>query len=63
MDTTSIAAMDAVEIKLTVRPDQELLAERAMGVSEDNADNPLIYFYDTTARICQSLRATHREHP
>jgi hypothetical protein len=48
MDTIAMAAMDAVEIKLTIRPDQELLAERAMGVSEDTADNRLVYFYDTT---------------
>jgi hypothetical protein len=47
MNTTEIAAMDAVEIKLTIRPDQELLAERAMKVSEDAADVRRIYFYDT----------------
>jgi hypothetical protein len=28
-----MVAMDAVEIKLTIRPDQELLAQRAMGVA------------------------------
>ncbi len=37
--------MDAVEIKVTVRPDQELRAERAMQVNEDTADIRLIYFY------------------
>jgi hypothetical protein len=47
MNTPEIAAMDAVEIKLTIRPDQELLAERAMQVNEDNAEVRLIYFYDT----------------
>ena len=47
MNTTNIAAMDAVEIKITIRPDQELLVERAMEVSEDTADVRLIYFYDT----------------
>src|SRR4051794_5694636 len=46
MDT---AAMDAVEIKVTIRPDQELLAERAMGVDEDTANVRLVYFYDTPA--------------
>ncbi|WP_380878551.1 hypothetical protein ACFB49_17410 [Sphingomonas sp. DBB INV C78] len=41
------AGMDAVEIKVTIRPDQELRAERAMEVNEDTADIRLIYFYDT----------------
>ena len=40
MNTTAMAAMDAVEIKLTIRSDQELLAERAMAVEEDEADLP-----------------------
>jgi hypothetical protein len=39
--------MDAVEIKVTIRPDQELRALRAMAVDEDTADLRLIYFYDT----------------
>src|SRR5215472_4530604 len=30
----ALAAMDAVEIKVTIRPDQELRAERAMEVNE-----------------------------
>lgn len=47
MNTTDIATMDAVEIKITIRPDQELLVERAMEVSEDTADVRLVYFYDT----------------
>lgn len=42
-----MAAMDAVEIKVTIRPDQELRAERAMQVNEDTADVRLVYFYDT----------------
>lgn len=42
-----IAAMDACEIKVTIRPDQELRAERAMAVNEDTADIRVIYFYDT----------------
>jgi hypothetical protein len=47
MNTAAMAAMDAVEIKLTIRPDQELLAERAMEVEENTADVRLVYFYDT----------------
>jgi hypothetical protein len=47
MNTTAITAMDAVEIKVTIRPDQELRAERAMEVNEDNAEARLVYFYDT----------------
>ena len=43
----SLAAMDAVEIKVTIRSDQELRAERAMRVNEDTADIRLVYFYDT----------------
>lgn len=39
--------MDAVEIKYTIRPDQELRAARAMEVDEDTADVRLIYFCDT----------------
>jgi hypothetical protein len=39
--------LDAVEIKVTVRPDQELRAERAMEVNEDTADIRVIYFFDT----------------
>ena len=46
-DTPAFAGMDAVEIKVTIRPDQELRAERAMQVDEDNADVRRIYFYDT----------------
>ena len=56
MDTTAapntpksraLAAMDAVEIKVTIRPDQELRAERAMEVNEDTAEVRVLYFYDT----------------
>lgn len=55
MDTTtpantfepSFAGMHAVEIKVTIRPDQELRAERAMMVNEDTADVRVVYFYDT----------------
>ena len=48
MHTTAMASMDAVEIKLTIRPDQELLAERAMEVTEDTADARRVYFFDTS---------------
>jgi hypothetical protein len=47
MNTTALAGMDAVEIKCTIRPDQELRAERAMAVDEDTAAVRLVYFYDT----------------
>jgi hypothetical protein len=43
----ALAHMDAVEIKVTIRPDQELLAERAMELNEDTAAVRIIYFYDT----------------
>jgi inorganic triphosphatase YgiF len=39
--------LDAVEIKVTIRPDQELRAERAMQVNEDTAAVRLTYFFDT----------------
>src|SRR5262245_7537414 len=42
-----IAAMDTCEIKVTIRPDQELRAERSMELDEDSADVRVIYFYDT----------------
>jgi len=45
--TRAISGMDAVEIKVTVRPDQELQAERTMELNEDTADVRLVYFYDT----------------
>jgi inorganic triphosphatase YgiF len=47
MNTTAMAVMDAVEIKCTIRPDQELRTERAMEVDEDTANVRLLYFYDT----------------
>jgi len=43
----SFTGVDAVEIKVTIRPDQELRAERALRVNEDTADVRMIYFYDT----------------
>jgi hypothetical protein len=43
----AFSGFDAVEIKVTIRPDQELRAERAMRVNEDTAVVRLIYFFDT----------------
>jgi len=42
-----IADMHSVEIKVTVRPDQELRAERSMALNEDTAEIRVIHFYDT----------------
>ena len=47
LESRALAVMDAVEIKLTIRPDQELRAERAMEVNEDTAEVRVVYFYDT----------------
>jgi adenylate cyclase class IV len=43
----ALADVDAVEIKVTIRPDQELRAERAMELNEDTAEVRIIYYYDT----------------
>lgn len=43
MNATAIAALDAVEIKRTIRPDQELLAERVMHIGERGADGSSHY--------------------
>jgi hypothetical protein len=43
----ALAPMDAVEIKVTIRPDQELRAARTMELNEDTADVRVTYFYDT----------------
>jgi len=45
--TPDLSAVDAVEIKVTIRPDQELKAERALEINEDTAEVRVIYFYDT----------------
>ena len=47
MNKLTMAAVDAVEIKLTIRPDQELRRRAGMEVDEDTAEVRLIYFYDT----------------
>jgi hypothetical protein len=39
--------MDAVEIKVTIKPDQELRALRALELNEDSAEVRILYFYDT----------------
>lgn len=41
------AGVDAVEIKVTIRDDEELRAERALQINEDTADVRVVYFYDT----------------
>ena len=41
------SAIKAVEIKVTVRSDEELRALRAFKVDEDTAEVRIIYFYDT----------------
>jgi hypothetical protein len=41
------SAIKSVEIKVTVRPDQELRALRAFKVDEDTAEVRIICFYDT----------------
>jgi hypothetical protein len=43
----AMAAMDAVEIKVTIRPDQELRSSRVLELNEDTADVRITYFYDT----------------
>jgi hypothetical protein len=45
--STAFAGMDAIEIKVTIRPDQELRAERAAHVDEDTAEVRVVYYYDT----------------
>ena len=44
---TSGSMIRAVEIKVTIRPDQELRALRALKVDEDTAEVRVIFFYDT----------------
>jgi hypothetical protein len=42
-----IAGVTAVELKVTLRPDQELRGLRALELDEDTAEVRLVYFYDT----------------
>jgi len=42
-----LSSMDAAEIKVTIRPDQELKALRQLELNEDSAEVRVIYFYDT----------------
>ena len=46
--TSDSSGVAAVEIKVTVKPDEELKAVRAMDVQEDSAEVRVIYFYDTS---------------
>jgi hypothetical protein len=41
------AGLDSVEIKVTIRPDQELQGIRSLELNEDSAEVRVIYFYDT----------------
>jgi len=41
------AGVEMVEIKVTIRPDQELKAARALQINDDTAEVRVIYFYDT----------------
>ena len=41
------AGVAAVEIKVTIRPDEELKAERTFELDEESAEVRIIYFYDT----------------
>src|SRR5262245_20856174 len=45
--SASIAGVGAVEIKVTLRPDQELQGLRALKLDEDTAEVRVLYFYDT----------------
>jgi len=42
-----IAGVTGVEIKVTLRPDEELRGIRALELNEDSAEIRVIYFYDT----------------
>lgn len=44
---TTGSDVDGVEIKVTLRPDQELQGLRALELDEDSAEVRIIYFYDT----------------
>ncbi len=44
--TPKQSGVEAVEIKVTIRPDQELRGLRALKLNEDSAEVRVIYFYD-----------------
>ena len=46
----AVARMDAVEIKVTIRPDEELRGIRALDFDEDSAEARVVYYYDTAQR-------------
>ena len=48
------AAMDAAEIKVTIRPDQELRALRALELNEDTAEVRILYFYEPLIWSCST---------
>ena len=43
----AVARMDAVEIKVTIRPDEELRGIRALDFDEDSAEARVVYYFDT----------------
>ena len=43
----TVAGVAGVEIKVTIRPDQELQGIRELELNEDSAEVRVIYFYDT----------------
>ena len=45
--TPAIEGVEGVEIKVTVRPSEELRSLRALELDEDSAEVRIIYFYDT----------------
>jgi hypothetical protein len=45
--TQKEAQIDSVEIKVTVRPDQEQQALRSLNIKQERAQQMQIYFFDT----------------
>ena len=45
--TPAIEGVEGIEIKVTVRPSEELRSLRALELDEDSAEVRIIYFYDT----------------
>jgi hypothetical protein len=43
----AVADVDGVEIKVTLRPDQELQGLRSLRLDEDTAEIRSVHFYDT----------------
>ena len=47
LSTPTVAGVAGVEIKVTIRGDQELKGIRVLELNEDSAEVRVIYFYDT----------------